>query len=177
MTQHLEKASLGGSVQFVNPDGLPKNPAYTNVVAVSGAVKIIYIGAQGTIVGKGDIGAQTVQVLKNIQAALAGAGAKLEHIIKWTIYLTRGQPLQPAFEAAIRVWGNRPNPPLNTVMSGFHATACSCASRWRISAPCTRNRRRRPSGKRGWTFATFAHSVSKSRLRARSLNRLSSTST
>jgi enamine deaminase RidA (YjgF/YER057c/UK114 family) len=123
MTQHSEEASLEGSVQFINPDGLPKNPAYTNVVAVSGSVKTIYIGAQGafdastgTIVGKGDIGAQTVQVLKNIQAALAGAGAKLEHIIKWTIYLTQRQPLQPAFEAGMHAWGDRPNPPLNTVM-------------------------------------------------------------
>jgi enamine deaminase RidA (YjgF/YER057c/UK114 family) len=123
MTQQSEEASLGGSVQYMNPDGLPKNPAYTNVVVVSGSVKTIYIGAQGafdastgSIVGKGDIGAQTVQVLKNIQTALAGAGAKLEHIIKWTIYLTQGQPLQPAFEAGMRAWGDRPNPPLNTVM-------------------------------------------------------------
>ena len=123
MTQHPEEASSAGSVQFINPEGLPRNPAYTNVVTVSGSVKTIYIGAQGafdaatgTIVGKGDIGAQTVQVLKNIQAALIGAGAQLEHIIKWTIYLTQGQPLQPAFEAGMRAWGNRPNPPLNTVM-------------------------------------------------------------
>jgi enamine deaminase RidA (YjgF/YER057c/UK114 family) len=123
MTQHPEEASSAGSVQFINPEGLPRNPAYTNVVTVSGSVKTIYIGAQGafdaatgTIVGKGDIGAQTVQVLKNIQAALIGAGAQLEHIIKWTIYLTQGQPLQPAFEAGMRAWGDRPNPPLNTVL-------------------------------------------------------------
>jgi len=32
MTQHPEEAPLGGSVQFMNPDGLPKNPSYTNVV-------------------------------------------------------------------------------------------------------------------------------------------------
>jgi hypothetical protein len=39
MTQHPEEASLEGSVQFINPDDLPKNPAYTNVVAVTGSVK------------------------------------------------------------------------------------------------------------------------------------------
>jgi len=61
--------------------------------------------------------------------------------------------------------------------TGFHATSCPCASRRRISAPCTRNRSRRPSGKRGCSWATFAHTISKSRLRVRSLNRLSSTST
>ena len=86
-------------------------------------MKTIYIGAQGafdastgTIVGKGDIGAQAIQVMKNIQAALAAAGAGLEQIIKWNIYLTQGQPLQPAFEAGRRFFGARPNAPANTVM-------------------------------------------------------------
>ena len=123
MTQQPENASPGGSVQFLNPDNLPKSSAYTNVAVVSGAVKTIYIGAQGafdastgTIIGKGDIGAQTVQVMKNIEAALAAAGAGLEHIVKWNIYVTQGQPLQPAFEAGMRALGDRPNPPLNTVM-------------------------------------------------------------
>ena len=123
MTRQPENASLAGFVQYIDPDELPKNPAYTNVIVVSGSVKTIYIGAQGafdastgTIVGKGDIGAQSWQVMKNIQAALAAAGAGLEHIIKWNIYLTQGQPLQPGVEAFQRAWGNRPNPPINTVM-------------------------------------------------------------
>ena len=123
MTGQPENASLAGFVQYINPDDLPQNPAYTNVIVVSGSVKTIYIGAQGafdassgTIVGKGDIGAQSLQVMKNIQSALAAAGAGLEHIIKWNIYLTQGQPLQPGFEAFQRAWGNRPNAPINTVM-------------------------------------------------------------
>jgi enamine deaminase RidA (YjgF/YER057c/UK114 family) len=123
MTEQPEKASTGGFVQFLNPDDLPKNPAYTNVIVVSGSVKTIYIGAQGafdaasgTIIGRGDIGAQSVQVMKNIQTALAAAGAGLEHLIKWNIYLVQGQPLQPGIEAFQRVWGNRPNAPANTVM-------------------------------------------------------------
>lgn len=123
MTEQSEKASTGGSVQFLNPDDLPKNPAYTNVIVVSGSVKTIYIGAQGafdaatgTIVGRGDLGAQSMQVMKNIQAALAAAGAGLEHLIKWNIYLAQGQPLQPGIEAFQRVWGNRSNAPANTVM-------------------------------------------------------------
>ena len=123
MTEPSEKASTGGSVEFLNPGDLPKNPAYTNVIVVSGSVKTIYIGAQGafdaatgTIVGRGDLGAQSMQVMKNIQAALAAAGAGLEHLIKWNIYLAQGQPLQPGIEAFQRVWGNRPNAPANTVM-------------------------------------------------------------
>ena len=111
-----------GAVQYLNPDALVKNPAFTNVVVVTGAVKTIYIGGQdavdasGAIVGKGDIGAQTEQVMRNIQAALEAAGAGLEHVIKWNVYLVQGQPLQPGFEVFQRVWGRRPNPPAITGM-------------------------------------------------------------
>jgi enamine deaminase RidA (YjgF/YER057c/UK114 family) len=110
-----------GSVQHINPDTLSKNPAFTNVVVVTGATKTIYIGGQdavdasGNIVGRGDIGAQAEQVFRNIQAALAAAGAGLEHVVKWNLYVVQGQPLQPGFEAAMRAWGNRPNPPTITM--------------------------------------------------------------
>lgn len=48
--------------------------------------------------------------------ALAAGGASLEHVIKWNVYVVAGQPPQPAFEVFQRVWGNRPNPPLITVL-------------------------------------------------------------
>jgi enamine deaminase RidA (YjgF/YER057c/UK114 family) len=108
-------------VQYMNPDGLNKNPAFTNVIVVTGPVKTIYVGGQdavdasGTIVGKGDLKAQTEQVLKNVQAALAAGGAQLEHIIKWNLYVVQGQPLRAGFEAFQQVWGNRPNPPSITM--------------------------------------------------------------
>ena len=109
-----------GQVQHINPDALNKNPAFTNVVVVTGSVKTVYVGGQdavdasGAIVGKGDLKAQTEQILKNIQAALAAGGAQLEHVIKWNIYVVQGQSLQPGFEVFQRVWGNRPNPPAIT---------------------------------------------------------------
>src|SRR5690349_7590575 len=56
------------------------------------------------------------QALQNVQTALAAAGARLEHVITWSIYLTQGQPLQPGIAAFQRVWGNRPNPLANTVV-------------------------------------------------------------
>jgi hypothetical protein len=69
-------------------------------------------------------------------------------------------------------------PVVKTTVLGFHSLAASCASRGEMTAiSCIRNKRMRPSGKRGWAFATFVHSVSRSRLRTRSLKRLSSTST
>ena len=111
-----------GHVQYVNPESLNKNPAFTNVVVVSGSVRTVYVGGQdavdasGTIIGKGDLKMQTEQVLKNVQVALAAGGAQLEHIIKWNLYVVQGQPLRTGFEVFQRVWGNRPNPPAITGM-------------------------------------------------------------
>jgi enamine deaminase RidA (YjgF/YER057c/UK114 family) len=117
VAQHSDIAPVEGRVEYLNPDALNKNPAFTNVILVTGPAKTVYIGGQdavdasGAIVGKGDIKAQTEQVLKNIQAALAAAGAQLEHVVKWNLYIVEGQPLQAGFEAFQRVWDNRPNPP------------------------------------------------------------------
>ena len=111
-----------GPIQYINPDALNKNPAFTNVVVVTGPVKTIYVGGQdainasGEIVGKGDLKAQTEQILKNIQAALAAGGAQLEHVIKWNLYVVQGQSLQEGFEVFQHVWGNRLHPPAIAMM-------------------------------------------------------------
>jgi len=107
-------------VQYLNPETLNKNPAFTNLVVVSGSMKTIYVGGQdsvdesGTIVGKGDFQAQSAQVLKNIQAALAAAGADLHHLIKWNMFVVQGQDLRAGLAVFQKVWGNRPNPPAIT---------------------------------------------------------------
>ncbi|WP_343305433.1 RidA family protein [Chitinophaga niabensis] len=108
-------------IEHINPDGLIKNPAFTNVVTVQGNAKTIYIGEinanneAGEVIGK-DMKTQTEQVLKNIGAALQAAGADWENLIKWTVYIVQGQDIQPGFEAFQKVWGKRPNPPLITVI-------------------------------------------------------------
>src|SRR5271169_909604 len=109
-------------IQHINPDGLNKNPAFTNVVVVSGPVKTIYIGGQdavdasGAIIGKGDIKIQTQQVLANLETAIKAAGGALEHIVKWNLYVVNGQSIQKGFEAFQQFWGRRPNPPVISMM-------------------------------------------------------------
>jgi enamine deaminase RidA (YjgF/YER057c/UK114 family) len=71
-------------VQYINPDGLFKNPAFSQIVTTQGSGKTIYIGGQNSvnrqreIVGKGDISEQTEQVMKNIQTALLACGATFD---------------------------------------------------------------------------------------------------
>ena len=116
------RTMTSGRVELLVPDGLVKSPAFSHVAVVSGAVRTIYVGGQdavnadGEIVGKGDLAAQTTQILANIQTALAAGGAGLEHVIKWNVFVVEGHAVQPAYEAFQRVWGNRSTPaPLITV--------------------------------------------------------------
>ena len=109
-----------GSVEFLNPDGLPRNPAFSNVAVVSGRVRTVYVGGQdavdagGRIVGAGDLDAQTEQVLRNLVTALGAAGAGPEHVVKWNLLVVEGQDFRVGHAAFRRVWGDRPNPPVIT---------------------------------------------------------------
>jgi enamine deaminase RidA (YjgF/YER057c/UK114 family) len=120
MSDFSNSAGGAGSVSYINPDSLNKNPAFTNVVVVEGNVRTVHIGGQdatnasGEIVGKGDIVAQVEQVLTNLHAALAAGGAGPEHIIKWNIYVVEGQSLQAGFAAFQNAWPETPNPPAIT---------------------------------------------------------------
>jgi enamine deaminase RidA (YjgF/YER057c/UK114 family) len=113
---------MNGRIEYINPDGLIKNPAFSNVAVISGNVKTIFIGGLNAvnekkeIIGKENIGLQTEQVMKNLQIALKAAGADLRNLIKWNIFVIHGVSPQPALEVFQKVWGTRPNPPLITMV-------------------------------------------------------------
>ncbi len=117
---------MSGKVQYINPDGLSKNPAFSQVVTTQGQGKTIYIGGQdavnakGEIVSKGDIAGQTEQVMQNLQTALSACGATFENLVKLSIYIVQGQDLYLGFQASQKYLGNLKHPP---AITGFFVAA------------------------------------------------------
>jgi enamine deaminase RidA (YjgF/YER057c/UK114 family) len=107
-------------VTYLSPDGLSKNPAYSQLVVTKGPMKTIYIGGQNStnkdrqIVGKGDIKAQAVQTLNNLKIALAAGDASLNNVIKWNVYIVAGQDSRVAFEALQEDLKKMSHPPIIT---------------------------------------------------------------
>ena len=54
MTQNPEESAIHGSVHHLNPETLHKNPAFTQVITVTGPAKTIYIGGQDAVDAQGD---------------------------------------------------------------------------------------------------------------------------
>lgn len=105
----------------LNPDTLPQNPAFTQVVTVEAPTTTIYVGGQdavtpdNTVVGD-NLRDQTRQALRNVEAALAAAGATKADLIQLTIAVVDGQPLLDGFAAFQEMWDRSLPPPTITVL-------------------------------------------------------------
>jgi enamine deaminase RidA (YjgF/YER057c/UK114 family) len=113
---------MKGKIEHINPEGMMKSPAFSQVVTTSGTGKTIYIGGQnavdafGKLVGKGNLREQTVQVMKNIEAALTASGATFDNVVKLNIFLVQGQDAVSGFQAAQPFLTKAANPPVVTVL-------------------------------------------------------------
>jgi enamine deaminase RidA (YjgF/YER057c/UK114 family) len=107
-------------VAHINPAAMHSNPAFTQAILIPAGARTLIIGGQnavdadGRIVGKGDLGAQTARALENLQLCLKTAGATLEQLVQVKIYLAGDVDIRPGFAAWMAVWGTRPNPPTVT---------------------------------------------------------------
>jgi enamine deaminase RidA (YjgF/YER057c/UK114 family) len=106
----------------LNPDGVNKPKTYSQVVQVRGGRWVVTSGivaddAQGTIVGKGDLQAQTRQCFENLKIVLAAAGASFADVVKMNYYVVNYQPEQVALIREIRsAYLPAENPPASTLV-------------------------------------------------------------
>ena len=118
MTQ--ASAPSSATANFINPEGMHRPTGYTHVVEVTEG-RPIYIAGQialdptGTLVGPGDIRAQTHQVFQNLQAALQAVGVGFEQVVKLNYYLVDATQL-PVVREVRDQYVNTARPPASTAV-------------------------------------------------------------
>ena len=108
------------NVRHINPEGLNRNPAFSQAVVVESPTKTIYIGGQngvdadGKVVGP-TVGEQTGQALRNLATILESEGASLANIVHWRIAVVDGHAFDEGLAAFQQAWNRADPPPAITV--------------------------------------------------------------
>jgi enamine deaminase RidA (YjgF/YER057c/UK114 family) len=111
--------TLEPAVQRINPDALPKNPAFSQVVRVPAGWDTVHVGGQngigpdGTLAG--GVAEQTRQSLENLRTCLEAAGASITDVVKWTVLAVEGASVPEGFAAFGAFWPREAAPPAVTV--------------------------------------------------------------
>src|SRR5262245_31998701 len=90
-------ASAEPELRLLNPPGLFQPSTFSQIATVRDGRLVLISGqtardAQSSIVGRGDLRAQTLQVFENLKLALAGVGAEFADVAKLTTYVVNLKP-------------------------------------------------------------------------------------
>jgi len=103
------------SAQFFAPGEGGTPPVKAPLSAAARAGNLVWTAGQlaydanGDLVGEGDVGAQTEQTLRNVEAALRVAGATMADVVKVTVWLTDTANFA-AMNEVYRRWFEEPRP-------------------------------------------------------------------
>jgi enamine deaminase RidA (YjgF/YER057c/UK114 family) len=104
-------------VEFINPPSMFANPAYSQAVIVPAGARTMLIGGQnavakdGSIVGVGDLAAQSRKAIENLIACLKEADADVTNLVQVTLYFKGEVDITPGYMEWAKIWGQRPNAP------------------------------------------------------------------
>jgi enamine deaminase RidA (YjgF/YER057c/UK114 family) len=111
LTDSKTRFRISSGTKYERTVGYSRAVKVGDHVFVSGTTSAI---ASGEIVGKDDPYAQTVQILKTIEAALERAGATLADVVRYRVYLTRIEDTPEVSRALFETFGN--TRPANTLL-------------------------------------------------------------
>ena len=106
--------------KLVNPQELHPAPGYSHV-AVSTGKQLVFIAGQVALdvnfnmVGEGDLRAQTVQAMRNLEIALQAVGGSWDDVVKRTIFTLQPEQFETMTEAIEEVTGSNSHPPQSIV--------------------------------------------------------------
>ena len=118
-------------IERINPDALFKLDAFTQIVTTSNARRVAYIAGQGafdanfTLIGPGDLHAQTVQAFRNLRAAVESLGGTVDQIVSTTMFIVDLTPekVETFSRAMGEALDGRPFPPNASSMIGVQGLA------------------------------------------------------
>ena len=101
--------------QLESPSGIHPAPGF-NHIAIGTGSRVAYIAGQTalapdfSVIGEGDLRAQTVAATRNVEICLKAIGAKWEHVVRRTIFTTQPEQYDVITSGIEEVQGTQEHP-------------------------------------------------------------------
>ena len=122
ITRSISAEESKGTRTYYKPEGLSTPTSFTHVITTTGGT-LVHIagqtarGADGKIIGAGDLKAQVHQALKRIKIALAATGANFNDVIRRRVYVVDlNSDARKIVSAVMEEYFSSEQPPTSTML-------------------------------------------------------------